>query len=114
MVIAVLRRDSRFLVVSALAFAVSAAITIVASASMSAMGEMSMPGGWAMTMVWMPMSEHTWVGSAASFLGMWVVMMIAMMQPSLVPILCRYRRSITKASGVRLGWLTAIVSAGYF
>ena len=35
----------------------------------------------------MPMSGHTWLGAAASFLGMWVVMMVAMMLPSLVPML---------------------------
>jgi predicted metal-binding membrane protein len=34
---------------------------------------------------------QTWPGAAASFLGMWVVMMVAMMLPSLVPMLRRYR-----------------------
>jgi hypothetical protein len=39
-----------FFGVSALLFATSAAITIVWCASMSAMGEMPMPGGWTMSM----------------------------------------------------------------
>ena len=44
-----------------------------------------MPGGWTMSMVWMRMPGQTWPGAAASFLGMWVVMMVAMMLPSLAP-----------------------------
>jgi len=52
------------------------------------MGEMPMPGGWTMSMAWMRMPGQTWPGAAASFLGMWIVMMVAMMLPSLVPMLC--------------------------
>ena len=44
-----------FLGVSALLFAASAAVTIAWCASMSAMGEMPMPGGWTMSMAWMRM-----------------------------------------------------------
>ena len=58
---------------------------------MSAMGGMTMPGGWTMSMMWMRMPGLTWPGTAASFLGMWVVMMVAMMLPSLAPMLWRYR-----------------------
>jgi predicted dithiol-disulfide oxidoreductase (DUF899 family)/predicted metal-binding membrane protein len=79
---------------SALLFAASAAVTIVWCASMSAMGEMPMPGGWTMSMAWMRMPGQTWPGAAASFLGMWVVMMVAMMLPSLVPMLWRYRQAV--------------------
>src|SRR5207253_7008550 len=53
-------------------------------------------------------------GAAASFLGMWVVMMVAMMLPSLVPMLWRYRQAVGRTGETRLGWLTALVSAGYF
>ena len=60
---------------------------------MSAMGEMPMPGGWTMSMAWMRMPGQTWPGATASFVGMWVVMMVAMMLPSLVPMLWRYRQS---------------------
>jgi predicted metal-binding membrane protein len=49
-----------------------------------------------------------------TFLGMWTVMMIAMMLPSLVPMLRRYREATTEADPARLGVLTAIVGAGYF
>jgi predicted metal-binding membrane protein len=58
-------------------------------------------------MAWMRMPGQTWPGVAASFLGMWVVMMVAMMLPSLVPILWRYRQA-------GLGRLTALVGMGYF
>src|SRR5437660_8367430 len=55
----------------------------------------------------MPMPGQTWLPAAASFLGMWVVMMVAMMLPSLVPTLWRYRQA-------GLGPLTALVGVGYF
>jgi predicted metal-binding membrane protein len=103
-----------FLGVSALLFLASAAVTIVWCGSMSATGEMPMPGGWTMSMMWMRMPEQTWAGAAASFLGMWIVMMVAMMLPSLVPMLWRYRQAVVRTAGTRLGWLTALVGMAYF
>jgi predicted metal-binding membrane protein len=103
-----------FVGVSTLLFVVSTAVTIVWSTSMSEMDEMPMPGGWTMSMAWMRMPGQTWVGAAASFVGMWVVMMMAMMLPSLVPMLSRYRQAIGKAAGARVGWLTAVAGIGYF
>jgi predicted metal-binding membrane protein len=105
--------EAAFVGVSALLFAGSTTLTIVWCASMSAMG-MSMPGGWTMSMAWMRMPGQTWLGVAASFLGMWVVMMVAMMLPSLVPMLRRYRQAVGRTSARQLGALTAIVGAGYF
>jgi len=109
-------RDSRrtFFGLSALLFAASAAVTIVWSASMSAMGELPMPGGWTMSMAWTRMPGQTWSGAAASFLGMWVVMMVAMMLPSLVPMLWRYRQAVGRTGAAHLGRLTVMVGAGYF
>jgi predicted metal-binding membrane protein len=103
-----------FVVVTGLLFAVAAAVTIGWSASMSAMSGMAMPGGWRMSMVWMRMPEQTWLGTAASFLGMWIVMMVAMMLPSLAPMLLRYRRAVARTSDVPLAWLTTLVGLGYF
>jgi predicted metal-binding membrane protein len=103
-----------FVGISALIFAASAAVTIVWCASMSAMEGMPMPGGWTMSMAWMRMPGQTWPGAAASFLGMWVVMMVAMMLPSLVPMLRRYREAVGKSGETRLGRLTALVGVGYF
>ena len=103
-----------FFAVSALLFAISAAMTIFWSTSMSTMGGMPMPGGWTMSMAWMPMPGQTWPGAAASFLGMWIVMMLAMMLPSLIPQLLRYRQTVGRRAGKRLGLLTALVGFGYF
>ena len=100
--------------ISALLFAATATLTIVWGVSMSSMGGMPMPGGWTMSMAWMRMPGQTWPGAAASFLGMWIVMMVAMMMPSLVPMLRRYQQSIGVAGGTRLGLLTALVGLGYF
>jgi len=55
--------------------------------------------------------------AAASFLGMWVVMTAAMMLPSLVPMLSRYREAVAPTrvvSATRLAALTALVGLGYF
>ena len=103
-----------FFAASALLFAAGVAGTIAGSASMAAMGEMTMPGDWTMSMAWMRMPGQTWPGAAASFLGMWVVMMVAMMLPSLVPMLWRYRQSVGRRGETRLGWLTALVGVAYF
>src|ERR1700751_3160128 len=103
-----------FLGISGLVFAASTALTIVWCGSMSAMAEMPMPGGWTMSMTWMLMPGQTWFEAAASFLGMWIVMMVAMMLPSAVPMLWRYRRAVGMVSEVRLAWLTALVGIGYF
>jgi len=65
-------------------------------------------------MAWMRMPGQTWLGASLSFLGMWVVMMVAMMLPSLVPMLWRYRQAVESRGGTRLGWLTVLVGVGYF
>lgn len=119
-----LTSDQTFFGVSALLFVASTVVTIVWGASMSTMDGMPMPGGWTMSMTWMPGDD--WSGAALSFLGMWVVMMMAMMMPSLVPMLLRYRQAIgTKwhgpvgwrtgwRMGWRMSWRTVLVGAGYF
>ncbi len=81
---------------------------------MSAMGGMPMPGGWMMSMAWMRMPGQMWPVAAASFLGMWIVMMVAMMMPSLLPMLRRYRQAVDGTGETPLGWLTALVGVGYF
>jgi predicted metal-binding membrane protein len=73
-----------------------------------------MPGGWTMSMAWMRMPGQTWPGAAAFFLGMWVVMMVAMMLPSLVPMLWRYHRAISGTGETRLVPLATLVGVGYF
>jgi hypothetical protein len=106
--------ERAFLAVSVLLFAANAAETIIIwSASMSAMSGMPMPGGWTMSMAWMRMAGQTWSAAAASFLGMWVVRMVSMMLPPVVPMLRRYRQSVDGRGEMRLGRLTAFVGVGY-
>ncbi len=108
------RSQRAFLGLSALLFAASAAVTIVWCGSMSATGGMAMPGDWTMSMAWMRMPGQSWSGAAATFLGMWVVMMVAMMLPSLVPMLWRYRRAVCCVGPAHLARLTTFVALGYF
>lgn len=103
-----------FFAASAALFGISAVLTILGGASMSSMGTMPMPGGWTMSMTWMRMPGQTWGGAALSFTMMWDVMMAAMMLPSLVPALRRYRQVVNAAGGMRLNLLTMLVGTGYF
>jgi predicted metal-binding membrane protein len=106
--------DRGFLAVAALLFAASTATTIAWCGSMSAMPGMQMPGGWTMSMAWMRMPGQTWSGAAATFIGMWAVMMVAMMLPSLVSMLSRYRAAMRRVGDTRLAGPTALAAAAYF
>jgi predicted metal-binding membrane protein len=97
--VAIAASDRAFLGVAALLFAGSAAATIALSARA---GTPICGGG---TMAWPPLP------GAASFLIMWVAMTAAMMLPSLMPVLWRYRRAL---GGPECDRLTALVGAGYF
>ncbi|HSE11737.1 MAG TPA: DUF2182 domain-containing protein [Rudaea sp.] len=103
-----------FVGASAALFAASTALTMAWCGSMSAMHAMPMPGGWSMSMMWMRMPGRTWPGTATAFIGMWLVMMVAMMLPALMPILWRYRRADAVTRHAHGGWLTALVGAAYF
>src|SRR5687767_7545374 len=81
---------------------------------MNGMDGMPMPGGWTMSMAWMRMPGQSWPDAAATFLGMWIIMMAAMMLPSLVPMLWRYREALGTTGAGRLGRLTTIAGTGYF
>jgi predicted metal-binding membrane protein len=105
--------DHAFLAVLAVLFAASTAVTVAWCGSMAPSAGMAMPGGWTMSMAWMRMPDETWTGSAVTFLGMWVVMTVAMMLPSLAPMLSRYRASVRAAGATRLGGPTAIAGLGY-
>jgi predicted metal-binding membrane protein len=97
-----------FMAVCAGAFAASVVGTIHFSHSMS--GGMDMPGGWTMSMMWMPMPGCTWAMSAIMFLLMWLAMMVAMMMPSALPMLLNIRNS----RAGNFGTLAARAAAGYF
>jgi predicted metal-binding membrane protein len=70
--------------------------------------------GAAMSSMWMRTPDQSWTGAATSFVAMWTVMMMAMMLPSLVPTLHRYRLAIGDAGATRGAVLTAVVATGYF
>ena len=103
-----------FVAVLALLLAASTAATVAWCASMPEMGDMPMPGGWTMSMLWMPMDGQGWISAEASFVGMWTVMMIAMMLPSLIPVLWRYRQRIEHSGGAHPDARTALAGLGYF
>ena len=100
-----------FLGTSALLFAAATAATISWCGSMSQMAGMPMPGDWTMSITWMRMPGQTWSEAAASFLRMWMVMMVTMMLPSLVPMLWRYQQAVGRTP--RPGRLTALAGLGY-
>jgi predicted metal-binding membrane protein len=59
-------------------------------------------------------SERAFLGAAASFVGMWSLMMMPMMLPALVPMLRRYRDAVQRTGAPSLGGLTAVVGLAYF
>jgi len=61
----------------------------------------------------MPMgggSAHAWFAAPATFIGMWIVMMVPMMLPSLAPALWRYRT----IAATRPSAAMALACIGYF
>jgi len=72
---------------------------------------------WGVT-VWyavdMPAAPGTMGLGVLGFVALWTVMMAAMMLPSLLPMLWRYRQAIVGVGGQHRGVLTALVAAGYF
>ena len=103
-------RRTLFLTLSALLFVASAAGTILWSRTMA--GGMAMPGDWTLSMVWMSMPGETWAGSGVRFVAMWLVMMVAMMLPPLVPMLASFRRNrLAALSGVAYFSVWALVGA---
>lgn len=106
--------DRNLIATSALLFAATSAWTIAWCARMNAVHGMRMPGGWVMSMTWMRMPGQSWLTAAAWFVGMWSLMMVAMMLPSLVPMLRRYRVVIGDQASGRIASLTLIAGAAYF
>lgn len=102
-----------FVGMSALLFVTSAALTARLCAPMAAMAGMPMPGGWSMSMTWMAAPGGT-LALATSFVGMWTVMMVAMMLPSIAPTLWHYRRAAAERDVVFAGWHAVAAGLGYF
>ena len=103
--------EKPFLAVCALLFAASAVATAYWGDAMS--GGMEMPGGWTLSMAWMRMPGQSWPGAAALFLGMWALMMAAMMLPALVPMLLAYRQNLRSAKDRSLAIHSLFAAGGY-
>jgi predicted metal-binding membrane protein len=99
-----------FLLACAAVFAIAAAGTVHFCRSMA--GGMGMPGGWTMSMMWMPMPGCTWMESAAVFLLAWLAMMVAMMMPSALPTLLNLRRPSNQHGNFAV--LASAAVSGYF
>lgn len=107
-------RRAAFYGVCGVLFGISTGLTVEACLSMSAMGAMPMPGGWTMSMMWLPVCGQTWPAVAASFVGMWIAMMVAMMLPSVAPALWRYGEALRRAGHTRVATQTWLAALAYF
>ena len=77
------------------------------------MGDGPMAGGWSMPTAWTPLCGGSWTTAAGAFLGMWSLMMTAMMLPSLAPVLWRLRESAVVAGAVPPGLFAALAGFTY-
>lgn len=101
-----------FYAVSGFVFVASVAATIHFIRSMS--GSMEMAGGWKMSMVWMRMPGQSSLASFEMFALMWLAMMVAMMLPSALPMLSKFRRPVPTTIDSFAGFTTVLVASGYF
>jgi predicted metal-binding membrane protein len=77
-------------------------------------GGMPMPGGWMMSMMWMPMAGQTWLESVLMFMLMWIAMMVTMMLPSSLPMIFRYHHERQSANSRGASLSTVLMMIGYF
>jgi predicted metal-binding membrane protein len=74
--------------------------------------EKEMIGGWTMSMMWTRMPGQSWLGSAVSFLLMWLAMMVAMMLPSAVPMFLRARHTTASFLSIMAGYFGVWLAVG--
>ena len=72
-----------------------------------------MHGGAPTSMTSAAAAAGSWPGAALSFLVMWMAMTAAMMLPSMVPTLWRYRRGLARAGETYADGLAALVGLAY-
>jgi predicted metal-binding membrane protein len=104
------RLPIEFIAICVIAFGAGVAATAYFCRSMCS--EMEMPGGWTMSMMWMPMPGQSWFASATSFLFMWLAMMVAMMMPSALPIFLKVRRQWPFLCSMAVGYFVIWLAAG--
>src|SRR5215813_4391037 len=105
---AYLEREWAFLSASLLLFLLTAGITMYWCRSMPS--GMPMPAGWTMSMAWMRTAGQGWFVAALSFEAMWIVMMMAMILPSLAVTLLGYGHAIRDTAHAHLNQVTLIVA----
>jgi len=105
-------RNRWFYLLSAGVFLASVVATARLCGSMS--GGMDMPGGWTMSMAWMKMPGQSWASASWMFAQMWFVMMVAMMTPSLLPMLTSYRQALLRQANRAISMATLRVAIAYF
>jgi predicted metal-binding membrane protein len=115
----------RFIGVSALLFLGGVAATLASHTAWPARGGIPLCSGGTMSMAWMRMPGQTWLDAGLAFVGMWALMMTAMMVPALAPMLWRYRLAMAHglarhgeavppwADDARLDGLAAWAGLGY-
>ena len=104
------RSEWRVYATAALTFVAALVPVIYFAKTMS--GAMLMPGGWRMSMAWMPMGG--WGAATLMFAFMWLAMMVAMMLPSTLPVVLLFRRVQIFRGAPHPAMLSAILVAGYF
>jgi predicted metal-binding membrane protein len=77
------------------------------------MGQIPMPGGWAMAAMWLPMCGQSRLGAMAGFVGMWAALMVPMMLPLAVPPLRRYRAALAGTGRWRARLLTTAAACAW-
>jgi len=100
----------KFISICVVAFVAGLSATAYFCRSMS--GEMEMPGGWTMSMMWMRMPGQTWLTWMLSFLLMWLAMMVAMMMPSALPMFLHTRRQLASLCYMLFGYFAIWLLAG--
>ncbi|MCX7513246.1 DUF2182 domain-containing protein [Frateuria sp. STR12] len=106
-------RGARWLFFGAgvLLFAICAAATFAHGASVAAMPMVDDP---TMSVARLQVPGGSGWAAVASFTGMWLVMMVAMMLPSLLPSLWRYREALHRFDGARPQRWIMLMGLAYF
>jgi uncharacterized protein (TIGR02118 family) len=75
---------------------------------------MDMAGAWTGSLPSVRQAGESWPSGAVAFLIMWLLMTAAMMAPSLLPRLWRYRQDLRASGTASAGRATAVAALGYF
>src|SRR5206468_3754008 len=105
-----LNEPAGFIAFCAFAFVTGVSATVYFCRSMCC--EMEMPGGWRMSMMWLPVAGRSRFESALSFLLMWLAMMVAMMLPSALPTFLKTRRPPASLCWMASGYFAMWIVAG--